>query len=268
VVVSLDNLPDIVWISHATSNGKATEVVAFKKSLVKFAPGPYNYMGDYNGGWDTTYIQAADTNWLVVNGQLVLPNAGDQGKYFVARISVPILSTSKIGAGKGAVWGKYHNPFCDSTGMIKFFCQLDGTPTLNSTFAHPGIVGDSVLQLRPQDNSVVLYTNNEAPFSSITPFIVLYDSNGVVSSPLAETGLTDYTNWGGNINISYNSLPSYKMLTINFGLDISHPNNFSPNRTKSIYWDPSDQTLKVVLVIMNQQIHFFTKKQFQALKIK
>lgn len=267
VVYSLDNLPDVVWISYSpATGGKFNEVIAFKKSKVSFAPGSYNYTGNYNGGWDSANVAPQDTNWLVVNNGLVAPNPGDQGKYFVVRLALS-PNTYKIGVGKGKVWGAFNSPYfaTDSTHILIFSIMSDGSPTSSVVPALPGAIGDSVLQLKLQDTSLVLYTNNGAAFSSISPFIVLYDSNGVARPPLPEYAVTNYPNWGGNVIVPYSSLPSYHMVQLNYGNHIASPYSFNPNRTKSIYWDATSQTLKFVVAVVSDKIKILTVQQYKKL---
>jgi hypothetical protein len=268
VVASLDNLPDIVPISHtANGSGQFVEVIAFKKAKVSFAPGFYNYQGNFYGTWDTTYIPAADTNWLIVNGSLVSPGSNNQGKYFVARITAA-PNTYTMGAAKGSTWGLYNSAYCNNQGLITLSILNDGTLTPNIVPTTPGVIGDSVLRQKLQDTLVSVYTNNLVPFASSTPFIVLYDSNGVVSSPIAEKAVTNYANWG-TLDIPYSTLTTskYVVLDMNFGPNIFYPTTYSTNRTSSIYWNPSTQTLRVVLVVINGRVtNILTMKQFNTLK--
>lgn len=266
VVASLDGLPDLVWVSHSSNgNGTFNEVLALKKSVVKFASPPYNYQGMItNPPWILTNVQLSDTNWLLVNNNLVAPIQGDNGKYFVIRMTVS-QGLIEFGAGKSGVWGKYNSPYCDTSGRIMATILADGTPTPIIVPTLPGMIGDegsgAILRFLMKDSSVVVYMNNFSAFSSITPFVVTFDTNGVRSSPIHQSAVPGYVNWG-SLEFRYSAIKN-SMLEIKYGSGFNNPTVVNPSMPQSLYWDPYAGRLVVGFSTVGRPI---TKEQRLALR--
>lgn len=255
VVLSLDGLIPIRWISSTPVGNAFNVVMAFKKANMRFDnAGSFFYVGTItNPAWVVTNVAVSDTNWLIVGNSLVAPNASESGKYIAVRMTLtPGPYEMGVGrlVGNQQNWGYFGTEYSDSTGKVHFSVLSDGTVVPSMIPSLPGTLGDegsaAVLRFLMKDSSVVIYSNNLQPFGTISPFVVKYDTNGVVGSPVLESAVTNYPNWG-SIEITYRSLPTNRMLVFNFGPRSSQVATFSSNRSQSGYWDAFEQKLKVII---------------------
>lgn len=258
IVNSLDNLAAVVFTSiTAAGNNLYSVVMAIHKDVLKNVPGSgYSYKGDITQWQTFATVSNADANWLVVNHALVTPTQGEIGKYFVVRATLP-LSTYKTATSRpdnGVLWGTFWGEYSLPNNLMGFQLVSDGSggakaipigvaPTANL----PGDIQDSITCFSPVATKLTIFVNNKTPFSNIE-FIRLQDSNGVFQAPILESPVPGFPNWG-MIEVPWTSIPTSKnSIVFVFGPDRRSPNIYSSNMAQSVFFDPSYNVLKAVII--------------------
>jgi hypothetical protein len=257
---SLDGAPAIKVISTTDlGGGLFRAVIAFNKVAMRFN-GEFFYIGDITSpAWVPTLIAPADTNYYIINDTLALPtNPNDIAKFVAVRM---ILAPGDYQLGVGRIddgqqrWGSFWGEFVDTLNptLAKLRMDINGNIITNASTVIvnlPGESGDSgadaVVRFDQGTDSLTLYTNNLARFSSLEPFIVIQDSVGIWSSAISQSALPGFENWG-QIKLAYADMPMDYQLILKFGPQMSDPMTFSSNMSQSGYYDSSFQTIKIGL---------------------
>lgn len=257
IVNSVDGQSDVALISSTASGGSYNIVLAFKKAGMNYTTGSnYFYTGNVVSPlWTPVNIATQDTNYNLIAGQLVNP-APSIGKYVKVSLTI-IPGAYEMAVGKIVGSQQYWGTFFDST-LVKFTLHSNGTVTFFNNITptnFPGTIGDEgpevIVRWEFLSDRVVLYLNNAAAFSGLAgPFVRFQDSTGTWQTPLSQSAVTNFPNWGKR-EIMYNTLPSNNLLIFNFGSQISQPANFNNSSNKSQYWDKNFMVLKAMIIRSN-----------------
>lgn len=262
ILPALDGLPAVKEISSTPLGGGIFRIVMAANKAAMKTKGDFFYIGDVTAtDWVATLIPAVDTNFYVISNALVLPtNAAEIAKFVAVRM---ILTPGKYQMGVGRIfggnqyWGIYWGAFVNPSNptLIKFEVDINGhiIDDANAVVVNlPGTSGDqganAVIRTNQKTDSLILYINNEAPFSGLSPFIVLQDSVGNWSAPLLETPVAGFDNWGMR-KIAYTDMPMNYELVFKAGSNSANPTIFNSNQSLSSYWDPYFGVEKIGLAI-------------------
>lgn len=250
------------WISTSLSTGVWQENWAINKRTMMWN-GTYGYIGTVTSPvWTLTNLLPADTNYLLINGNLV-PVTGSNG----TQISIkPIVSPSvypthdQMGVVKttsqgvqiwadltGSKWVSLANPT-----LILSSLRSDGTVVPDATGGSdgPGDIGDNVVRFTMLHDSLITYFNNNGPAGSNIPFYIWGNPDGTWGVPTDQMPVADYPNWG-KFEIPYTWLPSTGLLILNFGSNIYVPTYLNSNRSTSDYWDGFSGALRIIIKVVN-----------------
>ncbi|MFA5184663.1 MAG: hypothetical protein WC456_04025 [Patescibacteria group bacterium] len=259
IVHSLDGLPGLAFVSSApagTSGLYNLVFAAHKKSMQGLGNGAYGYTGSVTGSpWTIKTIAPVDTNLNLVNGSLVPANTGDIGKFVAIRVSL-VPADYEVHAGRidqttgRLIWASSWGPFAD--GNFSLLDQGSVKPLVPANL--PGSGGDqgpnAVIRRDINAASLTIYTNHFSPF--IAGFVQLQDSSGVWQTPLAETSVEGFPNWG-KIEIPFSNFPIPQVLFFRFGPSINSPAVLSTHMPGSSYWDTSFQYLVMKVVVLSKK---------------
>ena len=252
IVYSLDGMPGFILVSKTpVAGGMFSYVFAAHKKGMSGVKGAYGYTGTtISPNWTVMTIAPADTNFNYVGGALVAAASGDVGKYVAIRaILYPGEYEIHVGHIKDGVlsWGNFWSFYKEG----KFTSTSTGDITGITTTGLPGVSGDeginAVVRKDVLGLSVVIYTRHATTFAK--GFIQLQYADGTWQTPIAETAVSGFPNWG-KVEILYSSFPTPQILVFRFGPNTDVPGTMDAMSSSS-YWDETFQVLRMKIVPVN-----------------
>lgn len=235
---------------------------------------PYKIKGNFTSPAWTVFldIPIADTNYRMENNQLYPMPSNQTGhwvKVFIDNAvnsdieAAPLVRLSALHGEqwanfKGSIWANPAN-----LGMLKYHVDANGDPTPNgsSGLNLPGIGGDNYIRYGlPGNGNIIIYQNNETPFSVCLPWIQFNVNDSWATPMLSSYQTTGFPNWS-QYEIPISEMPK----KARFGSNIQNgtPN---PNNSSCLYWDNVYKYLFLSVEVVETSGHNGTT--FQTISIR
>jgi len=232
--------------------------IALSKHGLPLGPGVIAYTGSVtNPPWSTVYFQSADTNYRLEANNLIPATGSQVGNWLGLPLQL-LPGNYELGVGRmnagNLIWGDFMGSAFVGAGnstLIKFTLTVNGEIISGAnTLLMPGNIGDTgdnpvVRFSENPDGSWVLYVNNSVDFYSMPhPFVKFLSENGTWNTPVNQSSVTDFPNWGKIIL----SAPIPEMLQYQFGSNNQAPDYVNSNMSYSGHWNAQTGTLETILV--------------------
>lgn len=261
----LNNLPraggdPIIWAGKTLiSAGVYREEFWLYKNGAYMTPLDYKFKGNVTTPpWGPLVtIAPADTNYRMEGNQLYAMPAGENGHWVKILIDNPINFDAEVAplirvtTSLGEQWANFKNSqFVNSSnfGLMHYHVDANGNVSTSGggNPLMPGVGGDNYLRFDVNQNgaNVVIYQNNEAAFTSISPWIQFKNNDSWATPVHASLAVAGFPNWS-KYEIPVLDLPK----RARFGSVMATPTP-NPNNLSSIFYDPIYKDLFIDITII------------------
>lgn len=224
----------------------------YRSEFWLYKNGAFMEDGDYKLKGNTTSppwttlltIPTADTNYRMENNQLYPMPSGQNGHWIKVFIDNPtsfdvqVAPLIRISNTYGEQWASFKGSgwvTSDNYGMLKYHVDANGDVTpINGSggLDLPGIGGDNYIRYGvPGNGNIIIYQNNETPFSGCSPWIQFNYNDSWATPMLASYQAAGFPNWS-QYELPITDLP--KCARFGSYIQTGTPNS---NNSSCLYWN-------------------------------
>jgi hypothetical protein len=224
-----------------------------KKRLNWVGKAPYFIQGDQTN-WKKEYVLPADTNYHYRDNQFVVAAAGEFGQWIKVTFNFQSNGSCRFGLGKerssGDPWSDYSgSKFADpSNGSVLQFLAISGTPYPIVPVDVPGQIGDTIVSLKIEADSIRMFVNNGRALDGKSFVQFFKEDGGKMGGLVKQKSVSSFPRWGSvaisktSTNIDVNGYVRLKA-----GLDFNQPDAFM-SLSKTVFFNSNEGLVKFKVV--------------------